>query len=136
MVVQDETSAKLAAEKSQYDERLLVYRRREDLLTETQQFLLQCAEDVKQQARVTKKSDTLVSLEDADRTDAVTYMKKRLDGFESGFCPRPPAITLASGPNAARTKVLLAEDEESRVAAPEYESLLPPVLSPNSAVIT
>eukprot|EP01059_Diplonema_ambulator_P033954 TRINITY_DN7388_c0_g1_i1.p1 TRINITY_DN7388_c0_g1~~TRINITY_DN7388_c0_g1_i1.p1 ORF type:complete len:249 (+),score=81.84 TRINITY_DN7388_c0_g1_i1:302-1048(+) len=58
-------------------------------LTEAQQFLLQCVEDVKVQATATRKG-SLVTLNACDRIEAVNYLLHRLEGFESSMYPRPP----------------------------------------------
>eukprot|EP01060_Flectonema_neradi_P020761 TRINITY_DN28258_c0_g1_i1.p1 TRINITY_DN28258_c0_g1~~TRINITY_DN28258_c0_g1_i1.p1 ORF type:complete len:364 (+),score=83.53 TRINITY_DN28258_c0_g1_i1:112-1092(+) len=60
-------------------------------LSEAQQFLLQCFEDIKDQATLSGRSRSLNELSETDRTLAIEYLRKRFDGFESGFCPKPPA---------------------------------------------
>eukprot|EP01063_Lacrimia_lanifica_P009646 TRINITY_DN16580_c0_g1_i1.p1 TRINITY_DN16580_c0_g1~~TRINITY_DN16580_c0_g1_i1.p1 ORF type:complete len:443 (+),score=179.72 TRINITY_DN16580_c0_g1_i1:63-1391(+) len=61
-------------------------------LTEAQQFLLQCVEDVKKEAGCSHRGQSLLGMQSQDRVEAVAYIKRRLDGFDTGFCPRPPLM--------------------------------------------
>ena len=59
-------------------------------ITDAQQFLLRCFEDVKQQGTLTGRGRSLTELKEPDRLLAIEYIRRKFDGFESGFCPKPP----------------------------------------------
>ncbi|KAJ9442541.1 hypothetical protein DIPPA_08776 [Diplonema papillatum] len=102
-------------------------------LTEVQHFLIQCADDVHQQAALcSSKESPLSTLSPAARGQAVDYMLRRLKCFETGFFPKPPAAIEDRAPRNARMSMQIDDGVDEYGNASKLPLIVPHAESPSA----